>query len=143
MLRPRKRVGRWRGLRAVGRMGLALAGGGVFAFLAWQPRQAQETPARQTGMDRPAVKDPLATTDSQSASAPQESAFEMKGILSQRSSPVSPDVAAIEPKGRPETPQVTGVAAPTGSSDAERMRVTTVAEGSGRSNPMASPRGPP
>ncbi len=143
MLRPHNRVDRWRGLRAVGRMGLALAGGGVFAFLAWQPRQAQDTPARQPGAVGPAAEDRLATADSQSADVLRESAAALEGILSRRSGAGSPGVAAIEPKGRPEAAQVTGVAALAGASNAERTRVTTIAEGSGRSNPMAPPRGPP
>lgn len=137
MLRHRNGVDRWRGLRWAGRMGLALAGGGLFAFLAWQPRQTQDTPARQSGADR------LNTADSQFASTPKESAVAMKGILSRRSGPGSPGVAAIEPKGRPEDAHATGVAAADGPSNAQQTRVAAIAEGSGRSNPMAPPRGPP
>lgn len=130
MLRPWNRLDRWRGLRTVGRMGLALAGGGVFALLAWQPRQTQNTPVRQTDADR------FDTVDSQSAAALQD-------IPDRRSGLGSPGVAAIEPKGRPETAQITSVAAVDGPSNEKRTRITTIAEGSGRSNPMAPPRGPP
>ena len=143
MLMLHKRIDRWRGLRAVGRMGLALAGGGVFAFLAWQPRHVQDTTARRTGAVGPVAAGRPATADSQSAAALREPAAALEGILSRRSGPGSPGVATIEPKVRPEPARVTDVAAPAGSSDDQRTRVTTIAEGSGRSNPMAPPRGPP
>lgn len=143
MLRPRNRVDRWRGLRAVGRIGLALVGGGVFAFLAWQPQQTPDATAPKTDADRSAAKDRLSAADSHSIASPRTSAAALEAIRDRRSSPGMLGVAAIEPKGRPEAAQVADMAAVDGSSKKERTRIATIAEGSGRPNPLASPRGPP
>jgi len=143
MHRPDNRVDRWRGLRAIGRVVLALAGGGVFAFLAWQPRRTHDAPAQETGADRHEARGRLAAADRESAAALRPQADTSEGMASRRSGPVSPGMAAIEPKGRPDATWAPDAEAAAGASKDERTRVTTIAEGSGRSNPMASPRGPP
>ena len=130
MFRRRNRDDRWRGLSAVGRAGFALAGGALFGFLAWQPRADQDTSAPPRGENR------LTAADGRSANAALPNPF------NRHRGPGSQGVATIKPKERPEASEAR-VDAALDSANNQRGSVATITEVSGKSNPLASPRGPP
>lgn len=134
----------WRRIRSAGRIGFALAGGGLFALLAWEPVQKYATgdsDSRLSNADRPGRHDASDLQDDWNRRDALSTRF--KRDDSQIRSPDPWGVATIETGKRFDSNRERDIGSEPGSSTEVRSWFTATADGGLRATPIRDSRGPP
>lgn len=129
---------RWRNLQIVGRMGFALCGGGLFAFLAWNP-----TPNTKHDENNKHRKEVLAAVGMTAADLEVASARALMNAPARYTTPEAWGTAAIRTGQRSEFPSDPTLEDDTAAADKDDLWIIATAEGRINETWVKHSRGPP
>lgn len=133
---------RWRRLRSVGRIGFALAGGGLFALLAWEPPPKNDGTREDARWEGPSAR-PERQARADGGPVLRDDAAALHRDDRALRSPDPWGAATLGTGKRIESDRDLSTASQPEASTAVRTWFTATADGGLRSTPIRDSRGPP